>query len=81
MNDFERGKKIMRDLTCRNTFDKVINERLEDPNITANDICVLAEAYSNLTKNDWMKDMYNKFDNYNLDNKAYLNPMSERKDD
>ena len=44
----------------KETFVNIIKNRLSDPNITANDIKVLAEAYSELTRNDWLKDAYNK---------------------
>ena len=42
----------------KNSFKNIINTKLSDPNISASDIKLLAEAYSELTKNDYMKDMY-----------------------
>ena len=39
---------------------ELIEEKLKDPNITAGDIRELAVAYSELTKNDFRKDMWDK---------------------
>ena len=39
---------------------ELIEEKLKDPNITAGDIRELAVAYSELTKNDFLKDMWDK---------------------
>ena len=41
----------------KNMFKETIEAKLKDPNVSPDDICKLAQAYSELTKNDWMKDM------------------------
>ena len=41
----------------KNMFKETIEAKLSDPNVSPDDICKLAQAYSELTKNDWMKDM------------------------
>lgn len=41
----------------KNMFKETIEAKLRDPNVSPDDICKLAQAYSELTKNDWMKDM------------------------
>lgn len=43
---------------------ELIEEKLKDPNITAGDIRELAIAYSELTKNDFLKDMWDKTSSY-----------------
>ena len=43
---------------------ELIEEKLKDPNITAGDIRELSVAYSELTKNDFLKDMWDKTSSY-----------------
>ena len=48
------------DLTLREEFEKTIHERLANPNLSALELKTLAEAYSELHKNDYMKDLLDK---------------------
>lgn len=44
----------------KNTFKKTIEQKLLNPDITPKEIQELASAYSELTKNDWMRDFTNR---------------------
>lgn len=52
------------DMSIREVFEKTITEKLENPKTTAYDIKNLAIAYSELTKNDHMKELTEKFGQY-----------------
>ena len=62
-NTFEERKETMDNpMTVTEEFDKVIREKLSNPNITAAEIETLARAYAELTKNNWMKDAFERLD-------------------
>lgn len=44
----------------KNTFKETIEKKLSNPDITPKEIQELACAYSELTKNDWMKEFTNR---------------------
>lgn len=60
-NTFEERKEPMENpMTVTEEFDKVIHEKLSNPNITAAEIETLARAYAELTKNNWMKEVFDR---------------------
>lgn len=44
----------------KNTFKETIEKKLSNPDITPKEIQELACAYSELTKNDWMREFANR---------------------
>lgn len=44
----------------KNTFKETIEKKLSNPDITPKEIQELASAYSELTKNDWVRDFTNR---------------------
>lgn len=60
-NTFEERKEPMENpMTVTEEFDKAIHEKLSNPNITAAEIETLARAYAELTKNNWMKEVFDR---------------------
>lgn len=57
---------------------KQSTKKLSDPNITTKEIQELATAYSELKKNDWMKEMFNKTSNYGLGFGGYQPPDTSK---
>lgn len=58
----ERKETMYNPMTVMENFDNVIREKLSNPNITAAEIETLARAYAELTKNNWMKDAFERID-------------------
>ena len=58
----ERKETMYNPMAVTEEFDKVIREKLSNPNITAAEIETLARAYAELTKNNWMKDAFERID-------------------
>lgn len=52
------------DKTIRETFEATIRTKLENPDVTAEEINQLAHAYSELTKNDNLRDMMRSVSSY-----------------
>lgn len=48
------------DKTLREEFESTIRERLKNPNLPAEELKILAETYSELHKNDYMKELMTK---------------------
>lgn len=47
----------MNDMTTKEVFEKVICDRIQNPSTSAEDIRTLSEAYANLHKDEWMKNL------------------------
>lgn len=52
---YERLGITMADMTTKEIFEKVICDRIQNPNTSAEDIRTLSEAFANLHKDEWMK--------------------------
>lgn len=52
----EMTKEILEKYGTKTAFEMTIKERLANPDISAEEIKTLAEAYAELSKNDWMKE-------------------------
>ena len=52
----EMTKEMLEKYSTKTAFEMVIKERLANPDIPAEEIKTLAEAYAELSKNDWMKE-------------------------
>lgn len=61
-----------------NIFEETINKKLSNPNITTKEIQELATAYSELKKNDWMKEMFNKTSGYGFGFGGYQPPDTSK---
>lgn len=53
----EMTKEILEKYGTKTAFEMTIKERLANPDTSAEDIKTLAEAYAELSKNDWMKEL------------------------
>ena len=53
----EMIKEILEKYGTKTAFEMTIKERLANPNISAEEIKTLAEAYAELSRNDWMKEL------------------------
>lgn len=54
---YERLGITMADMTTKEVFEKVICDRIQNPQTSAEDIRTLSEAYANLRKDEWMKNL------------------------
>ena len=54
---YERLGITMKDMTTKEVFEKVICDRIQNPSTSAEDIRALSEAYANLQKDEWMKNL------------------------
>lgn len=45
---------------------ELIEEKLKEPNISASDICALSQAYSELTKNDFLEKMWDQTSSFGM---------------
>lgn len=52
----EMTKEMLEKYNTKTAFEMTIKERLSNPDISAEEIKTLAEAYAELSKNDWMKE-------------------------
>ena len=54
---YERLGITMADMTTKEVFEKVICDRIQNPTTSAEDIRTLSEAYANLHKDEWMRNL------------------------
>ena len=54
---YERLGITMNDMTTKEVFEKVICDRIQNPSTSAEDIRTLSEAFANLHKDEWMKNL------------------------
>lgn len=54
---YERLGITMADMTTKEVFEKVIRDRIQNPSTSAEDIRTLSEAFANLHKDEWMRNL------------------------
>ena len=54
---YERLGITMTDMTTKEIFEKVICDRIQNSTTSAEDIRTLSEAYANLHKDEWMRNL------------------------
>lgn len=62
-------------MTTREVIEETIRKRLEDPNLPASEIKLLAEAYAELHKNDYMQEFLSRTSGFSAFGKA--NPSAQ----
>lgn len=62
---YERLGITMADMSTKEVFEKVICDRIQNPDTSAEDIRTLSEAYANLHKDEWIKGLYG-FNGYGM---------------